>query len=385
MKFTINKNIIVEALSNAVRALSTKITIPVLNGILLNLTNDGLEVQASDSELTIKTTIEAKNIVNIEKEGRAVLQSRCLLEIIRKMPSEIINFELTDNNNIKIYSDINEYIIECYNIGEYPNIALEKSQNTIYLESKILKEMINQTSYAMSMQEVRPLLTGLNLKINGDILECTATDSYRLSKKTVKLKDSINSNINIVIPGKSVNELVYILKDEGNVEIDLFKNKVLFHYNNILFQTALLNGTYPDTSNYIPKDFNYMINLNLKEFYSAIDRASTIMVSKDKNIIKMVIDNKKMTLFAASSDSKSKEELTIDSNNKEKLEISYSSKYMLDALKVLDSENIILLINGDDKPIIINSVDDDTIIELILPKKTYKETKIDKVFVFFML
>ena len=371
IQFTINKNIIVEALSNAVRALSTKITIPVLNGILLNLTNDGLEVQASDSELTIKTTIEAKNIVNIEKEGRAVLQSRCLLEIIRKMPSEIINFELTDNNNIKIYSDINEYIIECYNIGEYPNIALEKSQNTIYLESKILKEMINQTSYAMSMQEVRPLLTGLNLKINGDILECTATDSYRLSKKTVKLKDSINSNINIVIPGKSVNELVYILKDEGNVEIDLFKNKVLFHYNNILFQTALLNGTYPDTSNYIPKDFNYMINLNLKEFYSAIDRASTIMVSKDKNIIKMVIDNKKMTLFAASSDSKSKEELTIDSNNKEKLEISYSSKYMLDALKVLDSENIILLINGDDKPIIINSVDDDTIIELILPIKTY--------------
>ena len=93
--------------------------------------------------------------------------------------------------------------------------------------------------------------------------------------------------------------------------------------------------------------------------------------SKDKNIIKMVIDNKKMTLFAASSDSKSKEELTIDSNNKEKLEISYSSKYMLDALKVLDSENIILLINGDDKPIIINSVDDDTIIELILPIKTY--------------
>ena len=106
MKFTINKNIIVEALSNAVRALSTKITIPVLNGILLNLTNDGLEVQASDSELTIKTTIEAKNIVNIEKEGRAVLQSRCLLEIIRKMPSEIINFELTDNNNINFELDI---------------------------------------------------------------------------------------------------------------------------------------------------------------------------------------------------------------------------------------------------------------------------------------
>ncbi len=371
MKFTIKKNIILDALSNAVRALSTKITIPVLNGILFNLTEQGLEVQASDSELTIKTTIELKDIINIESTGRAVLQSRCLLEIIRKMPNDIINFELTDNNNIKIYSDINEYIIECYNIGEYPTITLEKSQNVINIESKLIKQMINQTSYAMSMQEVRPLLTGLNLKINGDILECTATDSYRLSKKIVKLSKPIENSINIVIPGKSVNELVNILKEEGDIEINLFKNKVLFSYNNILFQTALLNGSYPDTSNYIPKDFSYMINLNLKEFYSAIDRASTIMLGKDKNIIKMQIDNKKMTLFGTSADSKSKEELVIDCNNKEKLEISYSSKYMLDALKVLDSDNIILLINGDDKPIIINSVSDDTIVELILPIKTY--------------
>ena len=371
MKFTIKKNIILEALSNAVRAISTKITIPVLNGILFNLSELGLEIQASDSELTIKTTIDNKDIINIEQCGSAVLQSRCLIDIIRKMPNDIINFELTENNNIKIYSQINEYIIECYNILEYPNINLEKSENIIKIKSKLIKEMINQTSYAMSTQEVRPLLTGLNLKINGDILECTGTDSYRLAKKVVKLDEPIYNSINIVIPGKSVNELVNILKEDGDVEINLFKNKVLFIYDNILFQTSLLNGAYPDTSNYIPKDFSYMINLNLKEFYSAIDRASTIMLGKDKNIIKMQIDNKKMTLYGSSSDSKCKEELSIDCNNKEKLEISYSSKYMLDALKVLDSENIILLINGDDKPIIINSVSDDTIIELILPIKTY--------------
>lgn len=371
MKFTIKKNIILEALSNAVRALSTKITIPVLNGILFKLTESSLEIQASDSELTIKTTIDNKDIINIEQVGSAVLQSRCLIDIIRKMPNDIINFELTENNNIRIFSEVNEYIIECYNILEYPNINLEKSQNIINIKSKLIKEMINQTSYAMSTQEVRPLLTGLNLKINGDILECTGTDSYRLAKKVVKLDEPIHNSINIVIPGKSVNELVNILKEDGDVEINLFKNKVLFIYDNILFQTSLLNGAYPDTSNYIPKDFSYMINLNLKEFYSAIDRASTIMLGKDKNIIKMQIDNKKMTLYGSSSDSKCREELVIDCNNKEKLEISYSSKYMLDALKVLDSDNIILLINGDDKPIIINSVSDDTIIELILPIKTY--------------
>ena len=95
MKFTIKKNIILEALSNAVKALSTKITIPVLNGILFKLTESSLEIQASDSELTIKTTIDNKDIINVEQVGSAVLQSRCLIDIIRKMPNDIINFELT--------------------------------------------------------------------------------------------------------------------------------------------------------------------------------------------------------------------------------------------------------------------------------------------------
>ena len=224
----------------------------------------------------------------------------------------------------------------------------------------------------MSTQEVRPLLTGLNIKINGDILECIATDSYRLAKKVIKLTNPVEESVNIVIPGKSVNELVSILRDEDDVEIHLFNNKVLFMYKNIIFQSTLLNGTYPDTTNYIPKEFIYMINLNLKDYYNAIDRASIITLSKDKNIVKMSIDGKKMTILGSSAESgKTKEELVIESNNKNKIDISFSSKYMMDALKVLNTQNIILQINGDDKPIIINAVEDDTVIELILPIKTY--------------
>ena len=224
----------------------------------------------------------------------------------------------------------------------------------------------------MSTQEVRPLLTGLNLKINGDILECIATDSYRLAKKVIKLSHPIDESVNIVIPGKSVNELVSILKDEDSVDIHLFSNKILFIYKNITLQSTLLNGTYPDTTNYIPKEFEYMINLNLKDYYDAIDRASIITLSKDKNIVKMTIDGKKMIITGSSDgNGKTKEELVIECNNSNKLDISFSSKYMMEALKVLDTTNIILQINSDDKPIIINSVDDDTIVELILPIKTY--------------
>lgn len=372
MKFTIDKSILLDALNNVTKALSQKITIPVLNGIVMEVTKEGLELLASDSELTIKVSIDAKEIKNVEKEGKLIIQSRYILDIIRKMPSDVINFEATDNNNIKIYSDTNEFVLNCYNLSDYPNVTIDKSNNVITLEAETLRKIINQTSYAMSTQEVRPLLTGLNIKISGDLLECIATDSYRLAKKSIRLASPTQDSVNIVIPGKSVNELVSILKDEENVDIHLFSNKILFIYKNIMFQSTLLNGTYPDTTNYIPKDFKYMINLNLKEYYDAIDRASIITVSKDKNIVKMCIDDKKMTILGSSQETgKTKEELTIDSNNKEKLEISFSSKYMMEALKVLNTNNIILLINGDDKPIIINAVDDDTIVELILPIKTY--------------
>lgn len=373
MKFAIDRGVILEALNNVIKALSQKITIPVLNGIVMELKKDGLTLLASDSELTIKTKIDKKEIKNIESEGKIVIQSRYILDIIRKMPSDLIMFEELENSSVKIYSDTNEFVLNCYNLKDYPEIKLEKSKNTISISSEILRKIINQTSYAMSTQEVRPLLTGLNIKINGDILESIATDSYRLAKKVIKLDTPIEDSVNIVIPGKSVNELVSIIKDdEENVEINLFNNKVLFIYKNIMLQTTLLSGTYPDTTNYIPKEFEYMINLSLKDFYNAIDRASIITVSKDKNIVKMSLDGNKMTILGSSAETgKTKEELAIDSNNKEKIDISFSSKYMMDALKVLETESIILQINGDDKPIIINAVDDETVIELILPIKTY--------------
>lgn len=371
MKFTIDKNIILEALINVTKALSQKITIPVLNGIVLDVTKDEISLLASDSELTINVVLTNKEIKSIDKEGKLIIQSRYILDIIRKMPNDIITFE-EFNNNLKIYTDKNEFVLNCYNLSDYPNIKLETSKSTISLEASKLKEMINQTSYAMSTQEVRPLLTGLNFKISGNLLECIATDSYRLSRKNLTLANPVDENVNIVIPGKSVNELVSILKDEDDVIINIFSNKVLFEYKNIKFQSTLLNGTYPDTANYIPKDFKYMINISLKEYYDAIDRASIITLSKDKNIVKMTIDKNKMIIFGSSSENgQTKEEIEIESNNQEKLDISFSSKYMMEALKVLNTENIILMINEDDKPIIINAVEDDTIVELILPIKTF--------------
>ncbi len=373
MKWSIEKNVLLEALNNVTKALTQKTTIPVLNGIVFDLTEKGIDLLASDSELTIKVHIAEKDIKKLEGKGKVIIQSKYFMDMIRKMPTDVIEFEVEDNLKIKISSPYNQYRLNGYNPLDYPNINIEKNNDVIILKDQVLKEIINQTAYALSNQEVRPLLTGLNLKINGDILECIATDSYRLAKKNIRLSNIVEKNINIVIPGKSIVELEKILSEEDeDVEIYIFKNKILFVYKNIYLQSNLLEGTYPETSHFIPNEYAYIINLNLNALFDAVDRASLLADNKEKNIIRMEIKDKEMMITSTSNElGNAEEKLIIESNNKESIIISFSSKYMLDALKVIKEDNILLLLNSDDKPIILKPVTDESVIELILPVKTY--------------
>lgn len=373
MKFVIEKNILLDAIVNVSRAISTRTTIPILNGIKFELKNEGLYLTATDSELTIKIFIEEKKITKIENTGSVVIHSKYILDIIRKMPTNVINFELINNNNIKISTENNEYELNCYDVTDYPNINFEEAKEPIPFKSSLLKQVINNTSYAISTQEVRPLLTGLNLKIAGDNLECIATDSYRLAKMNVKLDKIVESTVNIVIPGKSVLEIEKILSDEEEeIILHIFNNKMIIIYNNIEIQTNLLSGTYPDTSHFIPTEFKYVINLDLNLFAGAVDRATILAQNKDKNIVKMIVNGKTMTLSTSSNElGKTEEKLNIECSNDEPIDIAFSSRYMLDAIKIFKDKDLIILLNADDKPILVKSLKDDATIGLILPVKTY--------------
>ena len=372
MKFTIEKNILLENLTNVVKAISTKNIIPILNGVKFELNSDGLYLTASDSELTIKSFIEKKEITNIEKEGSIIIQSKYILDIIRKLPADLINFELMDGLKIKISSDNSQYDLNCLDPKEYPNLKLEENDNPIIIKGFTFKTIISQTAFAISTQELRPLLTGLNFKIVGDVFECIATDSYRLAKKIITLSKPSEEEINIVIPGKNIIELDKIITEDEDVEMHVFSNKVLFKYRNIIFQSNLLSGTYPNTSNLIPNNFAIIVNTKLNNFYSAIDRAALLTQSKDKNIVKMRIKNNQMVINSFASEiGKVEEKLDIETSNDANIDISFSAKYMLDALKTIKDEEILILLNGEVKPIVIKSITDESLIQLILPIKTY--------------
>lgn len=372
MKFEIEKSIILESLINVTKAISTRNIIPVLNGIKFELKDEGLYLTASNGELTIKTFIKKDDIKNISSTGNIVVQSKFIVDIIRKMPNDTILFEVLDGFKIKISSGASEYNINCLDPSDYPTIKLEENKNPIILKNEVLKKIISQTAFAISTQELRPLLTGINIKINGDMLECIATDSYRLAKKTVKLDKSLEDNYNIVIPGKNILELDKIIGSDGDIEIHIFNNKILFKYENIILQSNLLSGSYPQTNNLIPTEFSIMLNSNLQEYYDAIDRAALITENKEKNIVKMHVEKNKLTITSLASEfGKAEETISVDSNTSETLDISFSARYMIEALKTFDDEQIMILLNGDVKPIVIKSTNDESLIQLILPIKTY--------------
>ena len=372
MKLLIEKNILMEGLNSVSKALSTRNIIPVLNGIKFDLTKEGLYLTATDNDITIQNFISKDNIKSIDEIGCSIIYGKSLLDIIRRLPNSDIIIENFENNEVSFKTDTSTYNFNCFREEDFPKILLEEIKNPIIISSIKFKELINKTSFACSLQESRPLLTGVNLKLQGDLFECTATDSYRLSKVGINLDKVYNENINIVVPARNINELVKIIDNDQDMEIHVFSNKILFKYDNLIFQSSLLNGNYPNTDNSIAKEFKYIIKADLKELYNTLDRASLLTQSKDKNIVDVEINNNELFIRASSVEmGKVEEKINVENETSNCLKISFSAKYMLEALKMFNKEQIYLLFNGEISPIILKEIENDEFIQLILPMKTY--------------
>lgn len=373
MKLRIKQNLLMEHLNNVIRGISSKNLIPILNCIKFDLTKDGLTLISTDNEIVIKTFIDKKNIEEIERSGSIVVSGKYIYDIIRKLPNVSINIEEIIDSKISIYTTESSFNLNCNNVHDFPEIEFEESHDPIITTVEIFKNLILQTSFATSVQESRPVLTGINFTIENNILSCTATDSYRLAKKTIKLSKNYQETQNIIIPTKNLIELTRLFSsDEDLVEMHIFSNKVIFKHGTIVLLTKLINGTYPDVSKLIPIDFTLAITANLNNLYNCIDRAALLTNEADKNTIKLESKNNQITLFSNIPEIGNVEEkLEITKNSENNIKIAFSSKYMLEALKALNSDNVELLFNGDIKPIILKKPEDDSLIQLILPIRTY--------------
>ena len=386
MKFTIKKDLLLDALSKVSKAISTKNLIPVLAGIKFELKKKKLTLTASDNDITIQTTIESVNDdeFKIDSEGSIIIQGKYILDIVRKLPDQYINVEVIDELKILIYTENSEFNLNGISESEYPNVGLEESKKKININAGVLKSIVNQTAFATSNEESKPVLTGINFNIVGDILECNSTDSYRLARKIVKLEKVSEDNYNIVIPSHNLIEFTKILGDDSEeVEVHIFNNKVLFKNGNLKFESRLINGTYPNTANLLPDDSYLVVSTNLNDFYSVIDRVSILTSDKEKNIVTLETEGNTLTLKSSSAEiGRVEEKMSISKNNNEDIKISFSAKYMMEALKSFSTETVDLHFVGEVKPILIKSTEDETLTQLVLPIKTYKKKKFKFLFFF---
>ena len=375
MKFTIKKDLLLDALSKVSKAISTKNLIPVLAGIKFELKKKKLILTASDNDITIQTIIDADNDEDfkIDNEGSIIIQGKYILDIVRKLPDEFINLEVIDELKILIYTENREFNLNGISESEYPNIGLEESKKKIFIQAGVLKNIVYQTAFASSNEESKPVLTGINFNIVGDILECNSTDSYRLARKVIQLEKSSEENYNIVIPSHNIIEFTKILYDDNeNIELHIFSNKILFKTGNLKFESRLINGTYPNTSNLLPEDSIMVIHTNLNDFYNVIDRVSILTSDKEKNIVTLETNGNTMILKSSSVEiGRVEEKMQVEKNNSEDIKISFSAKYMMEALKSFSTENVDLYFVGEIKPILVKSSEDETLTQLVLPIRTY--------------
>ncbi|MDQ0163730.1 DNA polymerase III subunit beta [Bacillus alveayuensis] len=378
MKFVIQKDKLVQSVQDVMKAVSSRTTIPILTGIKIVATEEGITLTGSDSDISIESFIpveeDGKQYAEIFQTGSIVLQARFFSEIVKKLPKDQVEIEVNNYSLTVIRSGSAEFNLNGLDAEEYPRLPEIEEQNVFKISTDLLKAMIRQTVFAVSTSETRPILTGVNWRLENGELTSIATDSHRLALRKAKVETDTNDSYNVVIPGKSLNELSKILDDNDElVEIVITENQILFKTKNLLFFSRLLDGNYPDTSRLIPTESKTDLIVNTKEFLQAIDRASLLAREGRNNVVKFAIVGENSVEISSNSPEIGKvvEEIETKEIQGEELKISFSAKYMMDALKALEGQEIRISFTGAMRPFLIRIPDDDTILQLILPVRTY--------------
>ena len=370
MNFKVNKKELLDALNISSRAISSTTPLPSLTGIKF-IVDDKLTLISSDSNISIKIEINNSNgqVLEIAEPGEIVIDAKYILEIIRKIDTSMISIEIIDGTLIKIFGGNSEFKINCMKASDYPEINFESNGNSFNMNSDTFKEIIDETAFACSEKDTRPVLTGVNFKCENNILKVNATDSYRLATKTISLDNA--NNFDITIPNKYLIDVYHSIEDKKDVSLKIDSQKIIFSFDNILIQTRLLDDQFPETSKLIPASFTQILKVNGKELTNAIDRASFIK-SDGKNIVKLAINSEKVDITANNQTSSSFETIKVNSFEGNPFEISCSGKYLQDAINSMNSDSITISFSGDLKPMIITDDNDPSIIQLVSPVRTYR-------------
>ena len=361
MKIKVSQKELNKCINIVQKAITSKTTLPILNGILLETEENTLKLTGTDLEIGIESKINCEVI----KEGSIVIASKLFGDIIRKLPSLDVEIETDENNNVHITCGNSKFNIIGQPSVEYPQLPVVDDDISLSIPKDLLKNMIKQTIFAAAQDEIKPILTGALLEVNNKRAALVALDGYRLAVKEISI--SSDNNIKVVIPSKTLNEVSRILDDDdSDVNIMFTSSHVLFDFGGTVIISRLLEGEFINYRDIIRNEYKSRVKVNTRTVQESIERASLLAREGKNNLVKFIISDEMMVISSNSEIGNVHEELPIELEGND-IKIAFNSKYMLDALRVIDSEEIIMDFESNVKPCIMKPYGDNSYTYLVLP------------------
>lgn len=366
MRFVIAQQDLASGLQVVARAISSKNTLPILTGILINAAEDHLTLTATDLEIGIECRVPARVLV----PGSTVLPARHLTDLVRKIPFGEITMDLDQKNyTITMRWGRSQYIIHGQSPDQFPYLPSTGTATPYALSHGLLRGILRQTAFAVSHDETRPVLTGALFKIRGEVLEVIATDGVKIAFRRGQI-ESTGFDTAVVVPGRTLNELSRLLSgdDKDAVKVFITQNQAFFDLGNIKVVSRLLEGQYPDVMRLVPQNYAstaYVHNVDLLE---ACDRAS--LLAKD-GAIKLAVTADTIIVTANTPEVGQVYEEVSSSLEGEPLEIGYNVRYLLEGLRACDDEEIAFNFAGSRSPARIKPRNHENFLYIVLPLITY--------------
>ncbi|MGI6588006.1 MAG: DNA polymerase III subunit beta [Peptococcia bacterium] len=366
MKITATKENLLFGVSAVQKAVSNKTTLPILTCIKLEVQNEKLYFSATDLEIGIQCYVP----VEVIEEGITIIPAKYFTEIVRKLPNSLITLETINDNELVIKYEKSQLNIKTLSADDFPKLPNVDDGDKLQISAAELKQMIKQIVFACSIDERRPLFTGVLCEIENEQLRMVSTDTHRLALKQGKLKKGVQKSRSFIIPAKILSELGRLIQNEEDIcYFNISKNLATFMIDNILVICRLLEGQFPNYRQVIPTQYNLKIKTKTDLLSKAVERISLFSLNSDTNTIQIKIENNLMTIFSQSELGQGYEQIAIE-NEGEPVEIAFNFRYLLDVFKVLDEEFLTIEFTGSLSPGIVRPVDNDNFLYLILPVRS---------------
>ena len=376
INFSINKNLFLQALNTTKRAISLKNAIPILSTVKIDVTNEGITLIGSNGQISIENFISIKNEnagLLVTSSGSILLEATFFINVVSSLPDVTLDFKEIEQKQIVLTSGKSEITLKGKDADQYPRIQEISASNPLMLETSVLKNIINETAFAASTQESRPILTGVHFVLTENKnLKTVATDSHRMSQKKIVLEKN-GDNFDVVIPSRSLREFSAVFTDDiETVEIYFTNNQLLFRSENISFYTRLLEGNYPDTDRLIPTEFTSIVIFDKNNLRYAMERARLLSNATQNGTVKLEIINGVVSAHVNSPEvGRVNEEIDTESISGQNLTISFNPTYLIDSLKAINSEKVTISFISAVRPFtLIPSDDTENFIQLITPVRT---------------